>query len=233
MAVFTITPDRPISESSAPRVRRTAYPSYEQRTPLGINPMADTWDLTFSARSATERDELFDFFKAANGTEAFQWTTPFGETGSFVCESWDTTLDSCNLNTVKATFELQYIPGGPNLSTPATPSGAFSWVPEFSAQHSYKSRPMVTAFGDGYKHRILMGLQPQEETWSLAFNNRTDAERDQIRNFLRGAKGVAPFQWIDPRSGQLGRFVCSEWTVEYSNYNNNQIQATFRRVFES
>jgi phage-related protein len=232
MATFTITPDRPISESSAPRARRTVFPNYEQRTTFGINPMVDTWDLVFSARTATERDDLFEFFEDTRGIDTFQWTTPFGETASFICQSWDTTLDSCNLNTVQATFELQYTPQGPNLSTPAAPTGSFVWLPEFAAKHSYQSRAKVTSLGDGYKQRILMGLSPQEETWSLAFNNRTDTERNEIRDFLRGAKGTVPFEWEDPRSTQALRFVCAEWNIEYSNYNNNQIQATFRRVFE-
>jgi phage-related protein len=232
MAIFTYTSDFPARESTAPRVSRTAYPNYEQRTTFGINPLQDTWDLTFSGRTSADRDGIYDFLKARAGVEPFEWETPFGETGSFICSSWDTILDSCNYSTITATFELQYVPGGPNLTLPAEPAVAFSYAPEFSAQHSYDSRAQTTKFGDGYRQRIVFGMQPQEESWQLSFESRTNAERGQIRDYLRGAKGVTAFAWTDPRSGEAGKFVCDEWTVEYVNFNNSNISAKFRRVFE-
>lgn len=232
MATFTYAPDFPAQESTTPRVSRTFYPNYEQRVTFGINPLQDTWDLTFSGRTSADRDGIYAFLKARAGIEPFTWETPFGETASFICSSWKTTLDSCNYSTIAATFELQYLPGGPNLTLPVEPTAPFSYIPEFSAQHSFDSRARVSQFGDGYRQRIVFGLQPQEEKWQLSFQNRTNAERDQIRNYLRGAKGVAAFTWTDPRSEETGRFVCDEWSIEYANFNNSSIDATFRRVFE-
>lgn len=232
MTVFTYVPDFPAQETTTPRVSQLAYPSYEQRTTFGINPLQDSWSLTFSGRTAADRDGIYAFLKARAGIEPFEWETPFGETGSFICSSWDTTLDSCNYNTITATFELQYVPGGPNLTLPAVPAAAFSYIPEFSAQQSFDSRARTTTFGDGYRQRVAFGLLPQEEAWNLSFQNRTNAERGQIRDYLRGAKGVTAFTWTDPRSGEVGKFVCNEWSTEYVNFNNSNINATFRRVFE-
>lgn len=232
MAIFTFTPDFPAVESSKPRVNSVAVPSYEQRTTFGINPLADTWDLTFSTRSHTDRDAIYAFLAARRGVEPFQWTTPFGETASWVCQRWDTRLDSCNLNTVQASFELQHVPGGPNLTLPPAPTTAFTWKPEFQAPLAYDSRSQAVQLGDGYRQRFVFGLQPQDESWQLTFNYRTNSERDLIRAYLRGAKGVTAFSWTDPRSGNAGRYVCSEWNVQYQNFNNSNIQATFRRVFE-
>jgi phage-related protein len=232
MPTFTYVPDFPAQESTTPRVSRLAYPNYEQRTTFGLNPLQDSWSLTFSGRTAADRDGIYSFLQARAGTEPFQWETPFGETGSFICSSWSTTLDSCDYSTIAATFEVQYVPAGPNLTLPAAPAVAFSYKPEFSAQQSFDSRARVTAFGDGYRQRVVFGLQPQEEAWRLSFQNRTNAERGQIRDYLRGAKGVTAFAWTDPRSGQAARFVCDEWSIEYVNFNNSNIDATFRRVFE-
>ena len=232
MAVFTYTPDFPISESSSPRAARTAVPSYEQRTTFGINPLQDTWDLTFSARSASDRNDIYAFLEARRGAEPFEWTTPFNETGSFVCTAWETSLDSCFLNTITAKFQLQYVPGGPNLTLPAAPSAAFSYIPDYAATKSYETQSRATEFGEGYRQRIVFGLQPQKEEWSLAFNNRTNSERDLIRNYLRGAKAVTAFTWTDPISAQPIKVVCDEWSTQYSNFNNSAIQATFRRVYE-
>ena len=232
MPTFTYVPDFPVQESSTPRASQTAFPHYEQRTTFGINPLQDSWSLTFSGRTAADRDGIYAFLKARAGTEPFEWETPFGETGTFICSSWNTTLDSCDYNTIAATFELQYVPGGPNLTLPAAPTVAFSWIPEFAAEHSFDSQARVTAFGDGYRQRITFGLQPQLEEWRLSFERRTNTERDQIRDYLRGAKGVTAFTWTDPRSGETGKFVCSEWSTEYVNFNNSTISATFRRLFE-
>lgn len=232
MATFTYIPDFPARESTVPRVNRTAYPSYEQRTVFGINPLQDTWDLTFSARTSADRDGIYDFLKERAGTEPFEWETPFGETGSFICSSWSTVLDSCNYSTITAKFELQYVPSGPNLTLPAAPAVAFSYTPEFSAQHSFDSRAQAIKFGDGYRQRIVFGLQPQEEAWQLSFQNRVNTERGQIRDYLRGAQGVTAFVWTDPRTGLADKFVCDEWSVEYVNFNNSNINAKFRRVFE-
>ena len=232
MQVFPYLPSFPLSESSQPRASRTAFPSYEQRTTFGINPLQDTWDLSFSARSASDRNDIYAFLEARKGAEPFEWTTPFNETGSFVCTSWETSLDSCFLNTITAKFELQYVPGGPNLTLPAAPSTAFSYIPDYAATKSYETQSRATQFGDGYRQRLTFGLQPQKEEWSLAFNNRTNTERDLIRNYLRGAKAVTAFAWTDPISAQPIKVVCDEWSTQYSNFNNSTIQATFRRVFE-
>jgi phage-related protein len=232
MLVFPYLPSFPLSESSEPRANRTEFPAFEQRATFGINPLQDTWDLTFSARSASDRNDIYAFLEARRGAEPFEWTTPFNDTGSFVCTSWSTDLDSCFRNTLTAKFELQYVPGGPNLTLPAAPSTAFSYIPDYTATKSYESQSRATSFGDGYKQRILFGLRPQKEEWRLSFNNRTNTERNLIRNYLRGAKAVTAFTWTDPISARLIKVVCDEWSTQYNNFNNSAIQATFRRVFE-
>ena len=232
METFTALPSFPATESSAPRVNRFAVPSYEQRTILGINPMVDSWQLSFDARTATERDAIYDFLAARRGVEAFQWTTPFGETAAFVCPTFTTSLESCDYSSIKATFDLQYVPSGPNLTTPAAPTAAFNIAPDFTADLSWDGKGNVMELGDGYRQRVTFGVFPQEESWRLQFVDRSNAERDTIRSYLRGARGVTAFSWTDPRSGQAGRYVCSEWSCTYNRFNGNDITATFRRVFE-
>lgn len=156
-------PQLPGKRKQRARANRTEFPSFEQRATFGINPLQDTWDLSFTARTATERNNIYAFLEARRGTEPFQWTTPFDETGSFACTSWSTDLDSCALNTLTAKFELQYVPGGPNLVLPAAPTTAFSVAPDFVATKSYESQSRATNFGDGYKQRTLFGLRPQRK----------------------------------------------------------------------
>lgn len=107
----------------------------------------------------------------------------------------------------------------------------FTWIPDFGL--SKKSAPEIreAKFGDGYSQRIRMGLNSDPKTFPLEFKNRSNIERDEIEAFLEARGGVEPFDWTPPW-GSAGRFVCKEWNVTYSNFNNNQIAATFLQVFD-
>jgi phage-related protein len=77
-----------------------------------------------------------------------------------------------------------------------------------------------------------MGLNSDPKTWNLQFENRTDAERDQIRVFLEARGGVEAFDWTTVW-GQTGkRWICEEWSITPTHANNNQISAKFQQVFE-
>jgi phage-related protein len=107
----------------------------------------------------------------------------------------------------------------------------FTYTPSFEATEN--SQPRVRRFqaGDGYEQRITFGLHADPKEWSLTFANRDDTERDNILTFLEARGGVESFDWTPPR-GTAGKYVCSEWQTTLSNCNNNQIQVTFREVFE-
>lgn len=107
----------------------------------------------------------------------------------------------------------------------------FTFTPSFEAVESSKPRVRKFQAGDGYEQRVRFGLNTDPKEWSLTFANRTDTESSQITSFLEARKGVESFDWTPPR-GTSGKFVCEEWQVTMSNYNNNQIQATFRQVYE-
>lgn len=107
----------------------------------------------------------------------------------------------------------------------------FTYTPSFEATESSKPRVRRFQAGDGYEQRIRFGLNTDPKEWSLTFANRDDTERDAIAAFLEARGGVESFDWTPPR-GDAGKYVCEEWQVTLSNCNNNQIQATFREVFE-
>jgi len=111
MATFTFTPSFQATESSGPRVRKTQFgDGYEQRVQFGLNTNPKEWSLTFLNRTDTERDQILAFLDARGGSESFDWTTPYGASGKFVCEQWQTTLLNCNNNTVTATFRQVFEP---------------------------------------------------------------------------------------------------------------------------
>lgn len=111
MATFTIAPDFSSSVTVEPRVLRSQFgDGYQQRVGDGINARAEKWSLRFSARTATERDAILAFLVARNGIESFDWTSPSGTVGKFVCPAWNYTPDSAATNTVTATFEQVFEP---------------------------------------------------------------------------------------------------------------------------
>jgi phage-related protein len=232
MATFTYIPDRPATETSTPRVNQVRLGAYEQRLVYGINPFRDTWSLRFSNRSTSDATDILDFLKARDGQETFEWETPFGETAQFICAKWSASLDSCNFRSINAEFELRYEAGETNIAIPAGTATTFTWIPDFTATQEYESNVRTVNFGDGYTQRLKFGLNPQQEIWSLEFRNRTNTERDQIRTFLRQARVQTAFTWTDPLTSSTGKYVCAEWSTRYNNHNNNDIQASFRRVFE-
>lgn len=106
----------------------------------------------------------------------------------------------------------------------------FSYIPSFEATEISKPHIRVFKAGDGYEQRVSFGLMtPKRKQWSLLFSNRTRAERDAIVAFLEARAGSESFDWIPPR-GAISKYVCEEWQATESNYNNNQIQATFQEV---
>ena len=111
MATFTWTPSFEATESSRPRVRKfQAGDGYEQRVRFGLNTDPKEWDLTFSERRDTERNQITAFLEARAGVESFDWTPPVGAPGKYVCEEWQVTLRACNFNTIRAKFREVFEP---------------------------------------------------------------------------------------------------------------------------
>ncbi len=107
----------------------------------------------------------------------------------------------------------------------------FTYTPSFPATEQSKPSVKKVILGEGYQHRIQVGLQRDPKNWVLTFSNRTDTERDNILAFLEARKGTESFNWTPP-IGSAAKFVCSQWSVAMPNYNKNTVRATFEEVFE-
>lgn len=107
----------------------------------------------------------------------------------------------------------------------------FTYTPSFSASEQSQPRVRRVQFGDGYEQRLRYGLNTDPKLWRLSFANRTDSERDNILAFLEARAGSESFDWTPPR-GTAGKYICMQWSVEMTSYNNNTLQAEFVEVFE-
>lgn len=111
MATFTWTPSFEATEASRPRVRKfEAGDGYQQRIRFGLNTDAKEWSLQFANRNDSERDAILAFLEARGAVESFDWTTPRGISGKFICEEWQATLSNCNNNQIRATFKQVFEP---------------------------------------------------------------------------------------------------------------------------
>jgi len=110
MPSFNWSPSFSSSESSKPRVSSARFgDGYEQRVRMGLQTDPKTWQLEFNNRTNLERDEIRAFLESRGGAEAFNWTTPWGQTDwKWVCEEWNIDPSNCNNNQIRATFRQVY-----------------------------------------------------------------------------------------------------------------------------
>lgn len=104
--VFTWFPDRGSQQDVEPKVNVTKFgDGYELRVPAGINNQPQKWSLKFE-RSYTEAGAIIAFLKARGAAEAFTWTTPLSEEGTFVCRSYST---SQNGGTIEVSCKFEQV----------------------------------------------------------------------------------------------------------------------------
>lgn len=107
----------------------------------------------------------------------------------------------------------------------------FTYTASFPATETTRPLVKTVQLGEGFEHRVQLGLERDPKSWSLTFANRDDTERDNIITFLEDKKGTESFDWTPPR-GSAGKYVCSEWRLAMDAANYTTITATFRQVFE-
>ena len=104
---FTFVPDYGASQKAAPRVRQVQFGSgYSQRAQFGINQDPKVWTLQWENRTATEANDIEDFFELRRGVESFSWSPPDESTTyKWICKEWTKTMPYSNLFNISATFE--------------------------------------------------------------------------------------------------------------------------------
>ncbi len=105
MAIFTWIPSIGASLTLKPTVRRAAFgDSYEQRQAFGINTQTEVWALEFRGQTNAQASAIDTFLRARGAVQAFEWTTPSGVSGRFVCDEWSRVVEEPNVESVRATF---------------------------------------------------------------------------------------------------------------------------------
>ena len=116
------------------------------------------------------------------------------------------------------------------FSAPVTPDKNFV--------RQRKPKVRTTKFGDGYEQRKVIGINNFEETYTLSFNNRNEAEIDDLNTFLAGLNGVDHliFQIEDTNVSPITvdlKVICESWDVTTPHNGVRSLTGKFRRVYEA
>ena len=107
-------PDRSQARTTTPRILYASFgDGYEQRLPLGINSLAEEYNVTFKTRPKADVDDMTDFFDTNAGSTSFNFiisdTNSGGEkTIKVVCSSYQKIWEYDNFYTLEAIFRRVY-----------------------------------------------------------------------------------------------------------------------------
>lgn len=108
--------------------------------------------------------------------------------------------------------------------------------PDKNLNRTSSPRVLKATFGDGYEQRIADGINNIQEEYSIAFNNRTKEEIDDITAFFASKNGVTSFDFTIPDSNNSGestvKVVCEQYNQNYTYGDFYGCTAMFRRVYE-
>lgn len=111
MAMFNLdSPDQGVAAQMSLNMREFKYgDNYKQAVADGINPIVQTFSLTWSNRPQSTINAIDDFLRSQLGAW-FYWTTPRGELLKFTCKQWvpNTMISTCS--SLTATFEQSFEP---------------------------------------------------------------------------------------------------------------------------
>ena len=110
-------PDKNFSKKVKPTVLKITFgDGYEQRVAEGLNPLRETFNVSFNNRPKAEIDDIVAFFDNKQGTEKFDYTIPDTNSGGsektikVVCEDYTQTYAYDNFYSCSATFRRVYEP---------------------------------------------------------------------------------------------------------------------------
>ena len=101
-----------------------------------------------------------------------------------------------------------------------------------------KPKVIKTSFGDGYEMRMVDGINNTPRTWTLAFNNRTNDDIDNLYAFFQRLASVDTCRLTFPDITAGGNdeavtVVIEEYSRTFGNAEYYSLSCTAREVFES
>ena len=105
-------------------------------------------------------------------------------------------------------------------------------APDYGAAKASKPNIKNVQFGDGYSQRLRYGLNTDLKSWTLTWQNITEANTDTIETFLEARGGAEHFDWSPPDETETYKWICQQWSKQMTSAGLNQLTATFQQVIE-
>lgn len=108
---FSYNPEFGTNATVKPNVTQVKYgDGYEQRFASGMNSIAEIWNVSFVNRESADGLAIIAFLTARGGVERFNWTSPEGTVGVWVCREWNKVPKKGNRWDISASFEQVFEP---------------------------------------------------------------------------------------------------------------------------
>lgn len=104
--------------------------------------------------------------------------------------------------------------------------------PSWGLSEGGEFRLQTVSFGDGYEQRRPDGINTTIRKWSVDWELLSREQKDTLYDFLLDLRGVDPFLWRVPDSGEVVQVVCKKkpsWAVD--DYDSYSLTAEFTEDF--
>ena len=137
-----------------------------------------------------------------------------------------------------STFSFTISASDVNTLKNTSGQSAFEATADRGMTRQSQHKVLAARVGDGYEQRVLDGINTKNDTFNIAFNNRTAEDINLIAAFLddKAAKNF-DFTVTDKFTGgslanTTMKVVCDTYNVNYVRENFHSLTCTLRRVYE-
>ncbi len=89
------------------------------------------------------------------------------------------------------------------------------WIPRVPIGDAGRFRMRITPYGDGYKQRLLDGINAVEQSWALVWENRKEPDLRAMDNYL-ASKGDDGIPFRHPVTLIQYIVFCEQWSIEWN-----------------
>lgn len=101
-----------------------------------------------------------------------------------------------------------------------------------ASQGETQYRVIETRYGNGYSQRALDGINGNQATWSVAWENITEAQFDTLVGAFDDAYGVDYFNWTAPGDASSKKWLVPKFTRSVSSGDIYSVSASLVQVFD-
>jgi phage-related protein len=104
------------------------------------------------------------------------------------------------------------------------------WIPRIPIGDTARFRVSVTPYGDGYKQRLLDGINAVEQSWAVVWEHREEPDIWAMDAYLRN-KGDDGIPFMHPVTQVLYIIFCENWSIEWNLLHGEIRYGTMSALF--